>query len=338
MVSSTVAHAAAGGGPALAGQHRAEGVDHAGRAPWCRRCRCRSSADRAARSSRVGCRGGRSRAWSRDYCSGAILRPCAHSGGRPSSSSRSLATVLVASPGLASDGTREGAAPAERARLQRRPGRRPHRARWTRTALVRFQAANRLAQSGSLTPATRTRLYAAAPVRCDRRPVAGARGTGRRIVISQRPELRVAGAAPTAGSWPRAASSTTRATCGPGPTPPAPKCGRAAQIRDNTDASGRLRLHNFTRFAPCGIGFHQIPQYRSTGAQIHPDFLLGTEPARSRTAASGSAGRCPSGSGTSRRRHEGRRASADPDARRSLRDVVERVRVRARCARPGPGR
>ena len=27
----------------------------------------------------------------------------------------------------------------------------------------------------------------------------------------------------------------------------------------------------------CGIGFHQIPQYRSTLAQIHPDHLLGTD-------------------------------------------------------------
>ena len=30
------------------------------------------------------------------------------------------------------------------------------------------------------------------------------------------------------------------------------------------------------RFAPCGIGFHQVPQYRSSGAQIHSSHLLGT--------------------------------------------------------------
>jgi hypothetical protein len=54
-------------------------------------------------------------------------------------------------------------------------------------------------------------------------------------------------------------------------------CGRAARIRNNSDASGRLRLHDFVRFAPCGVGFHQIPQYRSTGRQIHPDYLLGTD-------------------------------------------------------------
>jgi hypothetical protein len=35
-------------------------------------------------------------------------------------------------------------------------------------------------------------------------------------------------------------------------------------------------LENFVRFAPCGIGFHRIPTYRSNGAQMHPDWLLGT--------------------------------------------------------------
>jgi lipoprotein-anchoring transpeptidase ErfK/SrfK len=54
------------------------------------------------------------------------------------------------------------------------------------------------------------------------------------------------------------------------------KCGRAARILDNTDASGRLRLHHFVRFAPCGIGFHQIPQYRGSLTQIHSAHLLGT--------------------------------------------------------------
>ena len=35
-------------------------------------------------------------------------------------------------------------------------------------------------------------------------------------------------------------------------------------------------LNNFVRFAPCGIGFHQIPTYMSNGRQIHPDWYLGT--------------------------------------------------------------
>ena len=76
-------------------------------------------------------------------------------------------------PGLRRD--REGAAPAERARLQRRPGRRPHGhvdpdRRWSAS-----RPRTGCAQSGSLTPATRTRLYAAAPVRCTARPVPGHR-------------------------------------------------------------------------------------------------------------------------------------------------------------------
>lgn len=53
------------------------------------------------------------------------------------------------------------------------------------------------------------------------------------------------------------------------------KCGRAAKIRKNTDGAS-LYLNNFVRFAPCGIGFHQIPTYKQGGAQIHADWLLGT--------------------------------------------------------------
>ena len=52
-------------------------------------------------------------------------------------------------------------------------------------------------------------------------------------------------------------------------------CGRNAKIRRNHDASGRLILQNFTRFAACGIGFHRIPTYRN-GHQIHPDWMVGT--------------------------------------------------------------
>ena len=39
---------------------------------------------------------------------------------------------------------------------------------------------------------------------------------------------------------------------------------------------GSLWLPYFTRFAPCGVGFHRIPLYKSNGAQIHPDWMLGT--------------------------------------------------------------
>jgi peptidoglycan hydrolase-like protein with peptidoglycan-binding domain len=144
---------------------------------------------------------------------------------------------------------------------------------WTRAAIIRFQAANRLAQTGSLSESTTDRMYAARQVRCDRRPVAG--GTGRRIVISQRQNyvwlVRSDGSVAAQGGVVDNPSYLR-----PGTYRSGPKCGRAGKIRNNSDASGRLRLHNFTRFAPCGIGFHQIPQYKTNGTQIHPDYLLGT--------------------------------------------------------------
>ena len=100
-------------------------------------------------------------------------------------------------------------------------------------------------------------------------------GSGRRVVLSQRQNYlwlvaasgRVVAQGPVVDNPRVLRAGSYRAGS---------KCGRAAKIRDNSDASGRLRLHDFIRFAPCGIGFHRIPQYRSTGAQIHSDRLLGT--------------------------------------------------------------
>ena len=184
-----------------------------------------------------------------------------------------LATVLVAVPGQADAGTqraqrRLNAVGCHAGPVDGRTG------TWTRAALVRFQAANHLAQTGSLGPATRTRLYGDRPVRCDRRPVVRS-GSGRRVVLSQRQNYlwlvaasgRVVAQGPVVDNPRVLRAGSYRAGS---------KCGRAAKIRNNSDASGRLRLHDFTRFAPCGIGFHQIPQYRSTGAQIHSAHLLGT--------------------------------------------------------------
>ena len=51
-------------------------------------------------------------------------------------------------------------------------------------------------------------------------------------------------------------------------------CGRAARIERNS--SGEVWLDNFVRFAACGFGFHRIPTSMSNGAQIHPDWMLGT--------------------------------------------------------------
>ena len=183
------------------------------------------------------------------------------------------ATVLVVSPGYASEGVQKAQRRLNALGCSAGPAD-GHAGTWTRTAVIRFQAANHLAQTGRMGPRTRARMYGDAPVHCDRRPVPGG-SSGRRIVISQRQNY----------VWLVRADGSVVAQGGivdnprylrPGTYSAGSKCGRAAKIRNNTDASGRLRLRDFTRFAPCGIGFHQIPQYRSTLAQIHPDHLLGT--------------------------------------------------------------
>ncbi len=145
---------------------------------------------------------------------------------------------------------------------------------WTRTAIIRFQAANGLHQSGKLTKATRSRMYAKRQVRCDRRPVV-ASGTGRRVVISQGQNyvwlVRADGSVAAQGGL-----VDNPGVLSPGSYTVGSQCGRPAKVRRNTDYGGRLWLHYFTRFAPCGVGFHQIPVQKSDGRQIHPDWMLGT--------------------------------------------------------------
>lgn len=145
---------------------------------------------------------------------------------------------------------------------------------WTRTAIIRFQAANGLRQSGRLTRPTRSRLYSQRQVRCDRRPVV-ASGTGRRVVISQRQNylwlVRSDGSVAAQGGL-----VDNPAVLAPGSYTVGSHCGRPARIRMNSDYSGRLWLPYFTRFAPCGVGFHRIPVRKSDGLQIHPDWMLGT--------------------------------------------------------------
>ena len=184
------------------------------------------------------------------------------------------ATVLVGSPGHASEGFQKAQRRLNALGCNAGPAD-GHGGTWTRTAVIRFQAANHLTQTGRLSDRTRTRMYGDAPVSCDKRPVPGG-SSGRRIEISQRQNY----------VWLVRADGSVVAEGGivdnprhlrPGTYSSGSKCGRPAKIRNNTDASGRLRLHDFTRFAPCGVGFHQIPQYRSTLAQIHPDHLLGTD-------------------------------------------------------------
>jgi peptidoglycan hydrolase-like protein with peptidoglycan-binding domain len=144
----------------------------------------------------------------------------------------------------------------------------------TQAATVRFQSANALSQTGSLSSTTYSRLLASTARRCDVRPVPRRSGTGRRIVLSQtqnwvwlidaRGKIVRQGGIIDNPTYLQAGNYTSGS-----------KCGRPARVLRNTDG-GRLYLNYFVRFAPCGVGFHQIPTYMSTGAQIHPDWLLGT--------------------------------------------------------------
>ena len=78
----------------------------------------------------------------------------------------------------------------------------------TRSAVIRFQSRHGLAQSGTFTDVTRSRLRSSAR-RCDVRPVPARSGTGRRIVISQRQNWVWLVRADGSGRRARAASSTT---------------------------------------------------------------------------------------------------------------------------------
>lgn len=191
-----------------------------------------------------------------------------------------LAGTLVVTGATAADGASDGVSTRQRQLryLGCEPGPIDGRAgRMTQAALIRFQAANGLRQSGRLDTTTRQRLSSTKRIACDRRPVPARSGTGRRIVISQtqnwiwlvEPGNRVALQAGVVDN-----PSKLR----PGSYTTGSKCGRPARVRTNTSASGSVNLDHFVRFAPCGIGFHRIPtQRRSPYAQIHPDWWLGTD-------------------------------------------------------------
>jgi len=144
-----------------------------------------------------------------------------------------------------------------------------------RAGVIRFQAVSRTAQTGRLDAATRERLHGEGAKRCDDRAVPRRSGAGRRIVISQRQNW----------VWLVRADGTVKAQAGmvdnpqhlaPGTYRSGPQCGRPGRVRHNTDYGGRLWLHDFVRFANCGVGFHRIPVSKSSGRQIHPDWYLGT--------------------------------------------------------------
>lgn len=153
----------------------------------------------------------------------------------------------------------------------------------TRSAVLRFQSRQGLTQTGRLDERTRRKLYAEGrweAGRCDQRPVPGHSGRGRRIVISQHqnwvwlvgPTGRVVAEGGMIDN-PRVLRRGAHAT--------GSYCGRAARIRLNQSTNGSVWLDNFVRFAPCGIGFHRIPRSKSSGHQIHADWLLGTNMAQS---------------------------------------------------------
>jgi hypothetical protein len=144
-----------------------------------------------------------------------------------------------------------------------------------RSGVVRFQTRHRLPAGGHLTTETRRRLFADDAHRCDVRPVPARSGTGRRIVISQHQNWvwlvgrqGVVRAQQGMVDWPSALSKGWHAT--------GSYCGRPARVKRNSSVSGTLWLMNFVRFAPCGVGFHRIPIYKSSGRQMHPDWYLGT--------------------------------------------------------------
>ncbi|HET7196128.1 MAG TPA: murein L,D-transpeptidase [Nocardioides sp.] len=146
---------------------------------------------------------------------------------------------------------------------------------WTRSAVVRFQSRHGMAQTGRLAGPVRTRLHRADARRCDLRPVPRHSGAGRRIVLSQAQNW-VWLVGPKGGIVAQDGVVDLPSALGKGWHATGSYCGRAARIKRNTATSGAVWLNNFVRFAPCGIGFHQIPTYMSNGRQIHPDWYLGT--------------------------------------------------------------
>lgn len=151
---------------------------------------------------------------------------------------------------------------------------------WTRSAVLRFQSRHRMAQTGRLTPQVRTRLHADGALRCDRRPVPRGSGKGRRIVVSQAQNW-VWLVGPKGGVIRQGGIVDNPSVLRKGWHRTGSYCGRPGRVRHNSSYDGRLRLDHFVRFAACGIGFHRVPVTRSTGRQIHPDWYLGTNLAKS---------------------------------------------------------
>ncbi len=147
------------------------------------------------------------------------------------------------------------------------------------TALIRFQAANGMRQSGDLTGATQKRLSKETAIACDDRPVPSRTGKGRRIVMSQGQNW----------IWMVNADGSVAAQGGVVDNDWLPQdvyytgaqCGKPARSRYRSDRSGALRIDWFVRFHDCIVGFHQIPVSKRTGQPIHPDYYVGTDLSKS---------------------------------------------------------
>jgi peptidoglycan hydrolase-like protein with peptidoglycan-binding domain len=147
----------------------------------------------------------------------------------------------------------------------------------SRAAVLKFQAANGLAQTSTLGSTTWSKLESSHKVRCDRRPVPSASGSGARIVVSRTQNylwlVRSDGSVRWQGGFiddPTVFSARTYRS--------GADCGRSAHLRWNSDYSKGLWLEHYTRIQTglCGVGFHRVPEYKSSGNQIHPDWYLGT--------------------------------------------------------------
>jgi len=144
----------------------------------------------------------------------------------------------------------------------------------TRSAVVRLQSRNGLHVNGHLDRATRRLLLSGAAERCDRRPLPRHSGRGRRIVVDQGQNwLWLVGASGRVVA--QAGIVDNPAVLHTGTWRTGSYCGRPARVVKNQ--SGAVYMDHFVRFAPCGIGFHRIPTYKTTGAQMHPDWYLGTD-------------------------------------------------------------
>jgi hypothetical protein len=145
----------------------------------------------------------------------------------------------------------------------------------TRAAIIRFQAANWLSQTGTLTDATKAKLLKTTSVHCDKRPVPSRTGTGRRMVISQKQNwiwlVRADGSIAAQGGMIDNPDVVSVGTYYSGS-----KCGRPAKILHNRSYDLKLQLDYFTRIIACGVGIHRVPTYVGTDTQIHPNWMLGT--------------------------------------------------------------